>query len=554
MEHGLYRVGRAFLAESRPVVALLLCVGLSGGVAALASPAPVAGAAALSPQSSAPQPIISSSDWLGEINYYRTGSGLAAVTNNSSWTQGIADHLVYLAKTPASYFTGQYQSLHTENPASPYYTALGAQEAARSDLLEGAVGATPTHLIDGWLAAPFHAIGILRQGLSQVAFAYDPTTGDAGLDILSGLDSSQSPPSSPILFPGDGLSTDLSVYSGGEAPDPLETCGWQGQNVGLPLIALLTKVPSASLTATLTAQGGVSESSAAGTLCVVDSSTYHSSDPVYGPTGAAILSGDDAVVLIPRQPLANGAYSVSINQPGSQPLSWSFEEAPITRFFSLRPGAARAISAGANGAVWVVGTNQNGAPGYEIYQWTDGAWAGVPGAGVRIAVAPNGSPWVTNSAHEIYRRVGSAWVLTPGAATDLAIGANGAVWAVGTNPTGAGDEIYQWTGRGWAGAGGSAVAVAVDPNGNPWIINSAHQIYRRVGSGWAGVPGAGTAIAIGADGAVWVVGTNPTGAGYGVYHWTGSTWAGMGGSAVDIAVDQNGNPWVINSSQQIYFG
>ena len=28
-------------------------------------------------------PRVSSSDWLGEINYYRTGSGLAPVTQNS---------------------------------------------------------------------------------------------------------------------------------------------------------------------------------------------------------------------------------------------------------------------------------------------------------------------------------------------------------------------------------------------------------------------------------------------------------------------------------------
>ena len=106
-----------------------------------------------------------------------------------------------MADTPASYYTGAYQSLHTENPASPYYTAAGAQEGSRSDLYEGYIGASNVQVIDGWLAAPFHATGILRPNLQQVAFAYDPSTGDAGLDIIGGL-SGSSAHSSPVLFRG----------------------------------------------------------------------------------------------------------------------------------------------------------------------------------------------------------------------------------------------------------------------------------------------------------------------------------------------------------------
>jgi hypothetical protein len=248
--------------------------------------------------------------------------------------------------------------------------------------------------------------------------------------------------------------------------------------------------------------------------------------------------------------LTNSAGTFTMSAIGNCP--WIFTVSP--RFFNARPGAARQIGAGANGAVWAIGTYATGAAGYAIYHWTGSNWAGVPGAGVTVAVAPNGSPWVTNATHHIYRRVGSAWVLTPGSATDLAIGANGAVWAVGTNPTGPGNEIYHWTGSGWVGAGGSAVAVAVDQNGNPWIINATHHIYRRVGNAWSLMPGAATALAIGANSAVWVAGTYTTGAGYGVYHWTGSGWAAVGGAAVAIAVDQNGNPWIVDSLNHIYFG
>ena len=249
------------------------------------------------------------------------------MTENSAWTQGIINHLSYLANTPQGYFTGQYQSLHTENPASPYYTAAGALEAGRSDLTEGAVGSSPKQLIDGWLAAPFHAIGMLRQGLQQVAFADDPMTGDAGVDVLGGLDASQSPPSSPVLFPGDGSPTDLWAYSGDEAPSPLETCGWQSlSTVGLPIIALLPSTPDPSLSATLVAPDGNIASTATGSLCVVDSQTYLSTDPIYGPTGLAILQADNAVLLIPKSPLGYGSYTATINQPGQQPVSWSFQD------------------------------------------------------------------------------------------------------------------------------------------------------------------------------------------------------------------------------------
>lgn len=66
--------------------------------------------------------------WLAAVNAWWTASGRAPVTENAVWSSGIGVHLTYLARTPASDFTGAYASLHTENPASPYYTAAGAVE------------------------------------------------------------------------------------------------------------------------------------------------------------------------------------------------------------------------------------------------------------------------------------------------------------------------------------------------------------------------------------------------------------------------------------------
>lgn len=255
----------------------------------------------------------SAPSWLAAINAYRTSSGLAPVTENAAWSAGIADHLTYMARTPAAYVVGTYRSLHTENPASPYYTAAGAAAAQSSDLYEG-VG-SPGAAIDGWMAAPFHAIGILRTQLRQVGFAFNGADANAGLDVIRGL---SGPPSArAILFPGPGAVSALTTDAGNESPNPLETCNWT--SAGLPLIALLPATPAPGTSATLVARGGVRVPT-----CVVDRYTFRTSDPVYGPTGLEILQADHAVLVIPERPLTSTRYTATIRQPGRAAIAWSF--------------------------------------------------------------------------------------------------------------------------------------------------------------------------------------------------------------------------------------
>ena len=267
---------------------------LSGGQSTAGPSTTTASAAPGSPQPSSAigsgvattAPAADSTDWLGEINRYRQAAGLSPVTDQPDWDAGILAHLKYVAGTPKSYLTGQYASLHTENPASPSYTRSGALEASRSDLFFDSSGLTPVAFIDGWLSAPFHAIGMLRARLTQVAFAASPNGSAAGLDVIGGLGDAPSPVA-PIVFPGNGMTTNLTTYTGGESPDPLQTCGWSaaGASYGLPLIALLPSAPKDGLTAQVVGSDGSVLSTANGQLCVVDELTYQSTDPVYGGTG-----------------------------------------------------------------------------------------------------------------------------------------------------------------------------------------------------------------------------------------------------------------------------
>jgi hypothetical protein len=276
------------------------------------------------PGSARPAAAARARTWLQEINYYRLSTGLKPVANDRAWDRGILNHLKYLEYTPAKYLTGQYASVHTENPKSPYYTASGALEGSRSDLIIGGAG-SPLDAIDSWLAAPFHAIGMLRSPLRKVAFAEGYI--GAGLDVLGGL---TGPPqgSKPVLFPGPMSTTNLVSFSSGELPDPAQSCHWAKSvahdPIGLPIIALLSHTPSRHLVAKLKLPSGKVERTTARTLCLVDQFTYHSTDKIYGPTGLEILEGANAVLLLPSGTLANGWYTVTITDTAKITYGWRF--------------------------------------------------------------------------------------------------------------------------------------------------------------------------------------------------------------------------------------
>ena len=124
--------------------------------------------------------------------------------------------------------------------------------------------------------------------------------------------------------------------------------------------------------------------------------------------------------------------------------------------WNVMSGSAKDIDIGNDGSIWVIGTNPV-AGGYGIYRWTDAGWQGVDGGAVRIAVQPNGVPWVVNDSGYIFRWDGGNWNVIPGRAKDIDIGSDGSVWAIGTNPVAGGYGIYKWNGTGWNGIDGGGV-------------------------------------------------------------------------------------------------
>lgn len=254
--------------------------------------------------------------WLARINEVRVGNGLPAAVVEPVWTAGIEAHLRYLLLSPPALRTGQYANAHSENPDSPYFTLEGEAAGKASNL---GTASNDIAAIDGWLAAPFHAIGMIRPGLRRVGFARTES-GGAGLDVIRGFDPSVEP-TSPVFFPAPEGTTTLHTFQG-ESPNPLEPCGYE--RGGLPLIALLPEAPLAGITAELIHPDGTTASGPGAQLCVVTADTWRSGDAVYGPTALAILRGANAVLVIPPKPLAHGEHRVRLLQNGRDDVSWSF--------------------------------------------------------------------------------------------------------------------------------------------------------------------------------------------------------------------------------------
>jgi hypothetical protein len=164
--------------------------------------------------------------------------------------------------------------------------------------------------------------------------------------------------------------------------------------------------------------------------------------------------------------------------------------------FESAPGGACAtwIGVGPNafgskfGDPWILGCHE-GASGYNIYQLQGSTWVQQPGSAVRIAVSPEGIPWVVNAAGSIFYWNGSRFVANPagGCATDIAVasdtiplaGPHGDVWILGCTLDGSSYHIYQLQhGTTWVQIPGTGIQISLSPLGGvPWVIGSVGQIY-----------------------------------------------------------------------------
>lgn len=215
-------------------------------------------------------------------------------------------------------------------------------------------------------------------------------------------------------------------------------------------------------------------------------------------------------------------------------------------------GSAYDIGVGANGEVWVIGTDPEPG-GFGIYNIGGARGFSVEGGALRIDVDPDGNPWIINNDDKIYRRVNGDWQRLPGEALDVGIGADGSVWVASY------EGIYRWDGQRWIDFGGSGSRIDVGPNGRPWVVGFSEEIYTLIEGRWQRLPGSAGDIGVGANGSVWVVAPGESqfddpDERRDIYRWNGNTWDRVSGDGYDISVGPDGMPWVTNYFADIYRG
>ena len=285
---------------SRLIGALGLCAVISVPFISIAGAAPQASPPFIGP----------SAGWLTTLNYYRAMAHESPVVDNPQWLTGTTAHSCYMLLNGIA---------HGETPGTPGYTAAGNEAGLASNVtVSSDMNATERTFIELWMAAPFHAIGVLRPALQSTNFGVcrnsaTPTWhSGATLDVIRGNPDPFAVPAAPILFPGDGTTTNLDVMSA-ETPDPRSFCGWSGE-VGVPIIAMMPEGFSGNPTGTLSTPSGPIE------VCVLSGNNTTGN-------AQAILSGANAVLVVPRTKLAANTYSVAVTT-SARTVNWSFTVDP----------------------------------------------------------------------------------------------------------------------------------------------------------------------------------------------------------------------------------
>jgi hypothetical protein len=149
------------------------------------------------------------------------------------------------------------------------------------------------------------------------------------------------------------------------------------------------------------------------------------------------------------------------------------------------PGKGTDIAIGANGAVFTIGNIETSPTGgNNIMRWTGTAWEDMLDcAAIRIAVSPDGTPWVVNKSGLIYVFGGNyLWSAFDNIlASDIGIGADGSVFVTGKNDGIGNPDIYKWDGTfNWNNlhiTGGTNISVT--PDGKAWWLDKDNVLHNQ---------------------------------------------------------------------------
>lgn len=258
-------------------------------------------------------------DWLGYLNGFREMGGAPALANSEALSLGSFQHSKYMV-------VNDRPIAHNEDKTFPLFTPAGQQAAINGNLFATTqVEANYVWAINFWASAPFHLLPMMDPALRSTGFGvYNQEIGQfhmaAVLDIRSELGEDTGDVQFPLFFPGDNTETWIVRHSLYEWPDPLASCPGFTRPAGPPLVVQLG---DGSLTPNVT-NHAVFIGDRRIDSCRFTETTYTNPDAYAQGVGRTILGDRDAVVIIPRQPLAVGeTYTVQVEANGEL-YTWRF--------------------------------------------------------------------------------------------------------------------------------------------------------------------------------------------------------------------------------------
>jgi hypothetical protein len=287
----------------------------------------------------------------------------------------------------------------------------------------------------------------------------------------------------------------------------------------------------------------------AGTTSTLSSDKYSASDLNWTSSDSTIASVD-ATGLITA--LKSGSVTIIAKHKTYNASATCSVTVDVAKFTD--------VGVGEDGSVFAIGaTPVPSVGGYNVFKIVNGEMHKLPTcSAVRVAVSPQGVPWVITSSNQVLKYVNGAWQIMPGTASDIGIGADGSIFAVSTvvySPSG-GFTVLKWNGSAFITMTDcSGIHIAVGPNGIPWVVNRSNFVYQFSGSvTWNLVSGvSANDIAIGTDGQVYVTNASSGVAGYQPpiykYNSTTATWAQLPGIfGTSISAGSSGKIWWIDET------
>jgi hypothetical protein len=295
------------------------------------------------------------------VNYYRAMAKLPPVVDDSTISAGALNHARYLVKNGIAggdivldqrdlHFQMPQDAFRWEVEGKPFYTANGAS-AGRNAVIVSArkINLSGAELVDRLMTMPFSGlIPMVPQfsvaGLGaycdpnqcaivipyhfaleksvRIALYDGPASDRLWNPGLGPIPSESGRLRTAVEFPPDGAIVDLQSYSGGDYPEPLFSCPGYKAPTGTPISIQLGQGFGADGSLDISSVF-VTRDGAEIETCLITSQSYEGHTREQTEFGKAGLERIGAAVIVPREPLAPGYYSVSLKEDGKL-YTWGF--------------------------------------------------------------------------------------------------------------------------------------------------------------------------------------------------------------------------------------